>query len=112
LAGWTLDRFIAHRTTLHRLQYEATRLRERSVLWSLLIVVVANVIVFWALASAASSGRITTGELVAYAQCAVGVSLVAFGGFSWALDGASAPVAAVLRLERAMAPKGALDSGR
>src|SRR5205085_1934331 len=38
--------------------------------------------------------------------------LFGFGGFSWALDGASAPVAAVLRLERSMAPKGALSSGR
>src|SRR5205085_2451874 len=112
LAGWTLDRFIAHRTTLHKLQYEATRLRERPVIWSLLIVVAANVVVFWALASAAASGRLTTGALVVYAQCAVGVSLIAFGGFSWALDGASAPVAAVLRLERSMAPKGALSSGR
>src|SRR5438105_2252544 len=112
LAGWTLDRFIAHRTTLHKLQYEATRLRERPVIWSLLIVVAANVVVFWALASAAATGRLTTGALVVYAQCAVGVSLIAFGGFSWALDGASAPVAAVLRLERSMAPKGALSSGR
>jgi ATP-binding cassette subfamily B protein len=111
LAGWTLERFIAHRTTLHRLQYEATRLRERPVLWSLLIVVAANVGVFWALASAVSAGRLTTGELVVYAQCAVGVSLIAFGGFSWALDGAAAPVAAVLRLQPAMAPKGALASG-
>ena len=111
LAGWSLERFVAHRTTLHRLQYEATRLRERPVLLSLLIVVAANVVVFWALASAASSGRLSTGALVVYAQCAVGVSLIAFGGFSWALDGASAPVAAVLRLQRAMAPKGALSSG-
>jgi len=111
LAGWTLERFVAHRTTLHRLQYEATRLRERPVLWSLLIVVAANVVVFWAIASAASSGRLSVGGLVVYAQCAVGVSLIAFGGFSWALDGASAPVAAVLRLEPAMAAKGALSSG-
>jgi ABC-type multidrug transport system fused ATPase/permease subunit len=77
----------------------------------LLLVVAANVVVFWALAAAVSSGRLSTGELVVYAQCAVGVSLIAFGGFSWALDGASAPVAAVLRLEPAMAPKGALRSG-
>ena len=112
LAGWTLDRFIAHRTTLHKLQYEATRLRERPVIWSLLIVVAANVVVFWALASAAATGRLTTGALVVYAQCAVGVSLIAFGGFSWALDGASAPIAAVLRLQPSMAPKGALSSGR
>jgi ATP-binding cassette subfamily B protein len=37
--------------------------------------------------------------------------MVAFGGFSWALDGAAAPVAAVLRLEPAMRPVGALHSG-
>ena len=37
LAGWTLARFIARRTTLHRLQYEATRLRERPVFWSLVL---------------------------------------------------------------------------
>src|SRR5262249_28799296 len=36
---------------------------------------------------------------------------IAFGGWSWALDGAAAPVAAVLRLEGAMAPAGALASG-
>ena len=111
LAGWTLERFVARRTTLHELQYEATRLRERPVLWSLLIVVAANVVVFWALASAASGGTLSTGALVVYAQCAVGVSLIAFGGFSWALDGAAAPVAAVLRLEAAMAPRGALTLG-
>src|SRR5580698_6437129 len=37
--------------------------------------------------------------------------MIAFGGFSWALDGAAAPVAAVLRLEPAMHPAGALPSG-
>src|SRR5262249_28251345 len=72
LAGWVIDRFIARRTTLHRLQYEATRLREKPVLLSLLVVVAANVIVFWALASSVAAGRITMGELVTYAQCAVG----------------------------------------
>ena len=41
------------------------------------------------------------------AQVALGVSLVAFGGLNWALDGASAPVAAVARLGTAMAPWGA-----
>ena len=111
LAGWTLERFIARRTTLHRLQYEATRLRERPVIWSLALVVAANVAVFWALASAAWTGAVSTGALVVYAQCAVGVSLIAFGGFSWALDGAAAPVSAVLRLQAAMAPKGALTLG-
>ena len=111
LAGWTLDRFVQRRTTLHRLQYEATRLRERPMLWSLLLVVSANVIVFWTLASAASAGRSSLGEIVAFAQAAAGASMIAFGGLSWAMDGAAPPVAAVLRLEEAMRPAGALASG-
>ncbi len=108
LSGWTIDRFIARRTRLHELQYAATRLRERPVIWSLLLVVSANVIVFWMLASAVAHGRISLGEAVVYVQSAIGVSMIAFGGFSWALDGAAAPVAAVLRLEPAMRPAGAL----
>src|SRR4029079_775554 len=48
LAGWTIDRFVARRTLLHTLQYEATRLREKPVLWSVLLVTAANVAVFWA----------------------------------------------------------------
>ncbi len=111
LAGWTIDRFIARRTRLHELQYAATRLRERPVLWSLLLVTSANVLVFWLLASAAAHGRISLGEAVVYVQSAVGVSMIAFGGFSWALDGSAAPVAAVLRLEPAMRPAGALSPG-
>ncbi len=55
LVGWTIDRFIARRTKLHQLQYHATRLRERPLLWSLLLVTGANVVVFWSLASAARS---------------------------------------------------------
>src|SRR6266550_2660606 len=46
-----------------------------------------------------------------FAQSAVGTSMIAFGGLNWALDGAAAPVAAVLRLEPAMGPSGALPSG-
>jgi ATP-binding cassette subfamily B protein len=111
LVGWTIERFITRRTLLHRLQYEATRLREKPVLWSLLIVFAANVVVFWSLATAATSGRITLAEMVVFTQAGVGVSLIGFGGFSWALDYASAPVAAVLRLESAMGPAGALASG-
>ena len=111
LAGWTIDRFIARRTRLHELQYAATRLRERPVIWSMLLVVSANVLVFWFLASAAADGRITLGEAVVYVQSAIGVSMIAFGGFSWAIDGAAAPVAAVLRLEPAMRPAGELRSG-
>jgi ABC-type multidrug transport system fused ATPase/permease subunit len=111
LAGWTIDRFIARRIRLHELQYAATRLRERPVIWSMLLVVSANLLVFWALASAAATGRLSLAQVVVYVQCAIGVSMIAFGGFSWALDGAAAPVAAVLRLEAKMRPAGALRSG-
>jgi ATP-binding cassette, subfamily B, bacterial len=111
LVGWTIERFIARRTRLHELQYAATRLRERPVIWSMLLVVSANILVFWVLASAAAAGRISLAEAVVYVQCGVGVSMIAFGGFSWALDGAAAPVAAVLRLEPAMRAAGGLRSG-
>ena len=111
LAGWTIDRFLDRRTTLHRLQYEATRLRERSVVWSLLLVGGANLAVFWSLTSAAADGRIDLGRTVTFAQAAVGASLIAFGGLNWALDGAAAPVAATGRLKPAMGPAGALSAG-
>jgi ABC-type multidrug transport system fused ATPase/permease subunit len=111
LVGWTIERFVARRTRLHALQYEATRLREKPLLWSLLLVAGANVAVFWSLASATANGSLTLAEVVAFAQSAVGTSMIAFGGLNWALDSASAPVSAVLRLEPAMAPAGALPSG-
>jgi ABC-type multidrug transport system fused ATPase/permease subunit len=111
LPDWVIDRFVARRTRLHALQFEATRLREKPVLWSLLLVTAANLIVFWSLANAVQTGALTLGEVVVFAQAAIGASMIAFGGLNWALDGASAPVAAVLRLQSAMAPAGALSSG-
>jgi ATP-binding cassette subfamily B protein len=111
LADWTINRFVERRTLLHRLQYEATRLRERPVIWSLLLVLGANVIVFLSLAAAVSNGTMTLGAGIIFAQAAIGASAIAFGGLNWALDGSAAPVAAVLRLEDAMAPAGALSSG-
>ena len=58
LVEWTIDRFVNRRTRLHALQYEATRLREKPMLWSLLLVIGANVLVFWSLASAAADGSL------------------------------------------------------
>jgi len=111
LADWTIDRFVAHRTKLHTLQYEATRLRERPMTWSLLVVTAANIIVFWSLASAAVAGRLSLGEVVAFASAAAGVSMIAFGGLSWAIESAAPPVAAVLRVGPAMQAAGALPLG-
>lgn len=111
LARWTIDRFVERRTRLHALQYEATRLRERPMIWSLAVVLAANVVVFWSLASAVVTGTISLGAGIVFAQSAIGASAIAFGGLNWALDGAAAPVAAVLRLKSAMASGGALTAG-
>jgi hypothetical protein len=111
LVEWTIERFVARRTHLFDLQYQATRLRERPVLWSLLLVAGANVVVFGSLAFAAANGSLALDQVVVYAQAAVGVSMIAFGGFSWALDGSAAPVAAVIRLEPAMREAGRLAPG-
>jgi ATP-binding cassette, subfamily B, bacterial len=112
LAGWTVDRFITRRKRLFELQYRATRLREKSVIWCMLIVILANAAVFGALGFGAVAGGLDLDQLIVYAQVALGVSLIAFGGLNWALDGAAAPVAAVARLGPAMAPLGRLAAGQ
>ena len=111
LAGWVIERFVNRRTRLHQLQYEATRLREKPLLWSALLVTAANILVFWFLANQTANGNIDLGKTIVFAQCALGTSLIAFGGFNWALDWAASPVAAVLRLEKVMSAAGELKSG-
>ena len=111
LASWAVERFRSRRRRLHELRWQATRLRERPVVWSLVLVLAANVIVFWSLADAAASGALALDRVVTYATAAVTTSMIAFGGLSWALDGAAAPAAAVLRLQEAMDRAGALTGG-
>ena len=108
LPDWVLERFLTSRRHLHLLQYEATRMRERSVLASLAIVLAANGLVLWMLGSAALDHRLSLGALVAYASAVAGASMIAFGGLNWALDGAAAPVAAVARLTAAMSKAGTI----
>jgi ABC-type multidrug transport system fused ATPase/permease subunit len=111
LAGWTIERFRARRRFLYDLQWQATRLRERPVLWSLLLVLGANLVVFWAMGTDAIEGRLTLARLVTFASAAVSTSMIAFGGLSWALDSAAPPAVAVTRLGAAMARAGALPLG-
>jgi ATP-binding cassette, subfamily B, bacterial len=111
LAGWIIERFRARRLRLHELRWQATRLRERPMIWSLLLVLAANAIVFWSLGAAAAAGTLGLGRLVTFATAAVGTSMIAFGWLSWALDGAAAPAAACQRLQAAMEPEGALAHG-
>jgi len=111
LSDWTVDRFTSGRRLLLDLQWKATRLRERPVLWSLLVALAANAVVFWVMADDVATGRLALSRLVTFASAALGTSTIAFGGLSWVLDGAAAPVEAVLRLESAMGPAGALVRG-
>jgi ABC-type multidrug transport system fused ATPase/permease subunit len=109
LAEWTVDRFTARRQRLHELQAAATRLRERPLVLSLATVLLANLVVLGYLGVRLGGGDLSLGRAVVFAQVAVGTSLLAFGGLNWALDGAAAPTAAVLRLETATARAGALQ---
>ena len=111
LAGWVVERFRSRRRQLFELRWEATRLRERPLIWSLLLVLAANILVFWSMGMAAMEGHLSLARLVTFAGAAIGTSMIAFGGLSWALDGAAAPVAAVLRLEDKMAREGTLAQG-
>jgi ABC-type multidrug transport system fused ATPase/permease subunit len=111
LSGWTVERFRTSRRLLHELRWQATRLRERPLVWSLLLVLAANIVVFWAMANAATGGALALDRVVTFATAALTTSLIAFGGLSWALDGAAAPVAATLRLEGTMCVAGSLSRG-
>lgn len=111
LVDWTMELLVARRTRLHDLQYRATRLREKPLTWAMVLVVCANVAVFWSLARAVLDGTLGLGGLVVYSFSAVGTSMIAFGGLNWVLDGVVAPVAAVLRLGANMDRVGSLPNG-
>ncbi len=111
LADWTIERFREQRRRLYELRWRATRMRERPTTWALLIVLAANALVFWSLANDAAEGALAVGRLTVFATSAITVSMVAFGGLSWAMDDASAPVVALDRLRPRMAEAGALSPG-
>jgi ABC-type multidrug transport system fused ATPase/permease subunit len=111
LADWVVERFSSRRRRLFELRWEATRLRERPLLWSVLLVLGANIIVFWWMATAALHGHLPLARLVTFASAVIGASMIAFGGLSWALDGTAAPISAVRRLGASMAREGALTIG-
>jgi ATP-binding cassette, subfamily B, bacterial len=110
LAPWLLERFTRHRLHLHELQYQATRLRERSLTGAVLLVLVANGGLFVVLARQGYAGTLGLQSVVTYSGAAFGASAIAFGGLSWALDGAAAPVVSIERLVTEMAAAGALTT--
>jgi ABC-type multidrug transport system fused ATPase/permease subunit len=111
LSDWVIDRFKTRRTHLYNLQRHATRLRERKVTLSLVVVLAANVLIAWFIADQATDGTLGIGKAVAFLTAMVGTATIAFGGWSWALDGSSAPVEALERVEPNMAAAGGLANG-
>jgi ABC-type multidrug transport system fused ATPase/permease subunit len=108
LSGWVIDRFTSRRRQLYELQWKSTRLRERPLGISVLLVLGANALVAWSIANAASGGHISLDQTTVFLTAMVGTSMIAFGGWSWAIDGAAAPVVALNRLEPRMAEAGSL----
>lgn len=111
LSSWVVDRFRTMRRQLHDLRWEATRLREKSVFLSLALVTAANLVVFSSMAMDVTNGILPLDRMVIYASLAFTSSMIAFGGLSWALDSASAPAGAVLRLKSTMQQVGSLIEG-
>ena len=109
LGEWTVERFATRRRRLVDLQWQAMRLRQRSLLAVFLVLGVAHGVVLVPLISSAVAGHLSLGHLVVGAQALLGASALAVGGFAWALEGAAQPVQVVERLRARMAAQGALD---
>ncbi len=111
IGGWVVDRFAARRTRLLDLQWQAMRLRQRSLLTVFAVLTVAHAVVLVPLFADASNGERSLASIVVAAQAIVGVSALGVGvSFSWALDAAAAPVKAIERLGPRMAAEGALSA--
>jgi ABC-type multidrug transport system fused ATPase/permease subunit len=108
LSDWTVRQFVHHRRKLVDLRWQATKLRQRGVGWTLALLVVANGIVFWALAADPTVGL---GQRAAFGQAAIGTAAIAFGGLNWALPPAIEAVRSASRLLGKMAAVGDLPSG-
>src|SRR5581483_3634526 len=66
LADWATDRFLSLRRRLTDVLYHERRLRSRGLRWSLLLIGIANVVVFGSLARGATSGTLPLARLVVF----------------------------------------------
>jgi ABC-type multidrug transport system fused ATPase/permease subunit len=111
LGDWVVDGFRGFRHRLLERSWAARRLSVRDMWIAIIVVTVANVAFFWALAHAANNGDIAIGSVVVFAQAAIGASALAFGEFDWWLRTSAQPIPMVLGLTERMEPAGALTSG-
>lgn len=110
LSEWTVARFADARRKLIDLRWQATRLQQRPVRRAVAILVIANGLVFWALATDATSGAVSLGDAVMFVQAALGAAALAFGGLNWALPPSAESVCTVLRLREDTREAGTLPS--
>jgi ATP-binding cassette subfamily B protein len=108
LGTWVVDRFATHRRRLLDLQWGSMRLRQRPLITVFAVLGVAHALVIVPLFRAALGGDLTLAQIVVGAQGLLGVSALAVGGFTWALDFAAQPVREVERLAPRMAEEGRL----
>ena len=110
LGDWVVDRFSRRRSRLLELQWEAMRLRQRSLTTVFVVLTAAHVLVLVPIIRGALNGEATLSSLAVAAQALIGSAALGVSGFSWALDAAAAPVKAVEGLAARMAPEGALSA--
>jgi ATP-binding cassette, subfamily B, bacterial len=111
LSEWVVERFSGARRKLVDIRWRAAYIPRGRVVATTALVVVANVVCFWALARDAASGALALASAVTFIQAAVGASALAFGGLNWALPHAAHAVANVRRLEPRMLAEGRLADG-
>lgn len=86
-------------------------MRQRPVVWALLVVVAGNAVFFWLLARSAMHGSLDLGGVIVYAGAAIGVASVANLDSDWWLSTAARPVPVVLGIRSRMAAVGSVVSG-
>lgn len=112
LSEWTVAQFAENCRRLVDLRWKAMRLREGPMIWSTVLLVGLNLGLFGLLARDAANGVINLAEIAVYAQAAVGVAALAFGGLNWALPPAAESVALVEGLRHSMAVEGRMTDGQ
>ncbi len=112
LSEWSVAQFAESCRRLLDLRWKAMRIREKPMIWTSALLAGLNLGLFGLLARDAESGVIDLRQIAVYAQAAVGVAALAFGGLNWALPPAAESVALVEQLRYSMALEGQLPDGR
>ncbi len=111
IGGWVVDRFALRRTRLLELQWQAMRMKQRSLFAVFVILATGHGVVLTALVRSALNGQRPLSSMVVAAQALVGASALGVGmSFSWALDAAAAPMKAVEKLSARMKLEGVLTA--